>query len=638
MVDSTIMVILDNGASASTFNGVNSNYLYINHGEIPGDLIDNDRNGLVDDYAGTDMSGYYASPYNVSGPASNNYIPYGTGHGNSMATLAVNIMNDAETIPGEREDTTPKIMVIKGISTDALTHALEAGAKVISLSYAYTSESWFQNVSDIMRPYGAVLVTYAGSTQTDSGDYSSGGRHYDNIIKASRITETGQHLSGPGVEFYEEHTSHSGAVAKIAAKITAIWSQKPELSLSELWDILEASSNNNTPLITQNNAQNGSQFGEVDLATAINLALNSNLQGGDPVNQIIHGSSNSEKLFGERGDDTLYGEAGVDSIFAGPGNDALYGGSGNDMLYGGSGNDELYGGAGADVINGGSGIDTAIYAGSSAGVDVNLTRTTQIGGHAQGDALSNIESVTGSSHGDTITGSNGKNMLKGKSGNDFLFGGAGNDTLYGGAGADAILGGSGWDIAHYGDSNTAVNIDMSLNHQVGGIAQGDILQSIEAVNGSVYNDVLIGDSAHNNFRGGNGNDILHGKEGNDVMSGQSGNDTLYGGSGIDDLYGNAGADQFIFEAGLAFAGIDNVKDFSLSQNDKLDVSDLLSGYDPLSDAIEDFVQITNNVTNSTLSVDIDGGNNNFVQIATLIGVTDFTDEEALETSGNLITV
>ena len=75
---------------------------------------------------------------------------------------------------------------------------------------------------------------------------------------------------------------------------------------------------------------------------------------------------------------------------------------------------------------------------------------------------------------------------------------------------------------------------------------------------------------------------------------------------------------------------------SLAQSDKIDISDLLQGYDPLTDAITDFVQITTSGANSILKVDVDGGANNFVQIATINGVTGLTDETALIASGHLL--
>ena len=132
-------------------------------------------------------------------------------------------------------------------------------------------------------------------------------------------------------------------------------------------------------------------------------------------------------------------------------------------------------------------------------------------------------------------------------------------------------------------------------------------------------------------------DTLYGDAGNDYLYGGFGDDTLYGGDGGDYLYGEGGADNFVFESASAFNNSDIIQDFNAGDGDALDISDLLIEYDPLTDAITDFVHITSNGTNSFLRVDADGGANNFIQIAQLSNVTGLSDEEALETSGNLIT-
>ncbi len=149
--------------------------------------------------------------------------------------------------------------------------------------------------------------------------------------------------------------------------------------------------------------------------------------------------------------------------------------------------------------------------------------------------------------------------------------------------------------------------------------------------GTQSNDIITGTAQSQALVGLNGDDV--------IMSG-GGNDFLYGGSGVDELYGESGADTFIFEAISAFTGIDNVHDFSITDGDMLDVSDLLEGFytTPVTQAITDFVQITDNGSDSFMAVDSNGGADNFVMVATIHGQTGLTDEEALETSGNLITV
>jgi hypothetical protein len=56
----------------------------------------------------------------------------------------------------------------------------------------------------------------------------------------------------------------------------------------------------------------------------------------------------------------------------------------------------------------------------------------------------------------------------------------------------------------------------------------------------------------------------------------------------------------------SFNNIDVIKDYSLVQDDILDIADVLVGYDPLTDAITDFVIFTNSSGNSQMFIDRDG--------------------------------
>lgn len=214
------------------------------------------------------------------------------------------------------------------------------------------------------------------------------------------------------------------------------------------------------------------------------------------------------------------------------------GGSGNDTITGNSANNTLIGGAGADILDGGSNGafgDTASYAGSSAGVRVSLAGGTGLYGDAQGDTLTGIENLIGSSHSDTLIGGNGVNRLDGGDGNDFLFdfatgddimnGGGGNDTMQGGTGADQYDGGTGTDTVRYNNSNAAVIVNLKTNSASGGHAQGDTFVSVENLVGSQYADTLTGDDNTNRLEGFSGDDILMGGLGADVLYGDLGFDT-----------------------------------------------------------------------------------------------------------------
>ena len=241
--------------------------------------------------------------------------------------------------------------------------------------------------------------------------------------------------------------------------------------------------------------------------------------------------------------------SGIEHVTGSGHGDTLIGDTGGNALDGADGDDVLIGWSGADSLVGGGGADTASYAGSDAGVTVNLLTGVHGGGHAAGDTLSGIEHLTGSGHGDTLTGDAGSNTLNG---------GGGDDVLTGGAGADSLIGGDGADTASYAGSDAGVTVNLQTGVHGGGHAAGDTLSGIENLTGSGHGDTLSGDAGANVLDGGGGDDSLVGGGGNDWLVGGSGDDTLAGGLGTDTLTGGAGDDRFVFSGSL---GTQTISDF-----------------------------------------------------------------------------
>jgi Ca2+-binding RTX toxin-like protein len=244
-----------------------------------------------------------------------------------------------------------------------------------------------------------------------------------------------------------------------------------------------------------------------------------------------------ENAVGTSGNDQLSGNTGVNVLSGGAGSDGLYGGAGADTLNGDDGDDFLNGGLGADKIYGGAGIDRAEYVGAAAGVTVNLTSGTA----SDGDVLTGIENLYGSSFNDILYGSAAVNVLYGNTGDDQLLGLLGNDTLYGQAGNDALFCGEGDDLAYGGDGS----------------------------------DGLFGEEGADRLFGGNGDDFLSGGDGNDVIWGEAGNDQIDAGAGNDFVVLGAGNDEFTLGLGddrVRFDygnGVDTIRDFGVG-NDILD--------------------------------------------------------------------
>jgi len=277
------------------------------------------------------------------------------------------------------------------------------------------------------------------------------------------------------------------------------------------------------------------------------------VMAGDAGHDVLSGGGGSDSLDGGAGDDILAGGAGNDELIGGEGldtadyldaqadvsvdlsqttvtatvgadhdtlsgienvigsahGDTLTGDGGANVFDGNAGDDTLAGGSGGDTLDGGDGSDTASYEGSWSGVSVNLSTGQGSGGHAQGDALSNIENVEGSDFDDALTGDAGVNTLSG---------GDGDDVLAGGAGGDRLIGGLGSDTAGYQDSDSAVTIDLQADTAAGGHATGDDLDGIENLIGSDHADTLTGDGNDNVLTGGAGGDTLTGGLGSDTVS------------------------------------------------------------------------------------------------------------------------
>ena len=353
---------------------------------------------------------------------------------------------------------------------------------------------------------------------------------------------------------------------------------------------------------------------------------------GNDGNDIIYGyrstaDTNENFLYAGNGNDTVYGAHGDDVIDGGSGNDTIQANNGNDQITGGTGDDTLRGhygddvyifnyGDGNDFIEEKSGTDKILFGAGITAAMIDVTRLNindlmiEIDGGAGGSIELNWHTYGAGYVVETLEFDDGSTIdltaldltMNGTSGNDVLYG-----VTYGGSGVDTIYGNDGNDII-YGYRS---GVDTNEN-------------------------TIFGGNGNDTIQGANGNDIIEGGDGNDAIWGLSGDDVITGGAGVDSIYGSAGADTFVFEASSAFLDVDTIQDFKTSQNDVLDISDLLIGYDPLTDAITDFVQITDSGSTSIVSVDADGGGDNFVQIATLNWITGLTDEDALETSGNLI--
>ena len=255
--------------------------------------------------------------------------------------------------------------------------------------------------------------------------------------------------------------------------------------------------------------------------------------------------------------------------------DVMSGSEGNDELFGLESDDQIWGTAGADLLDGGEGFDSVDYRIMSSGVSVDIRQGLASVTKADGsiDTLVAIEKVVGSFLDDTLASSVSGVTLEGSGGDDVyiigsegvtiiederggydelrtsvniqkmdpfldkmtftgtgdfkgygnaehnvIIAGAGNDWLWGGDGGDRFVGGEGFDTVSYTDSLEGVSIELSSMWGATGIAFGDTYSSIEAVQGSNFNDVIFAGAGAMVMDGADGFDAVDYSRSNDAVS------------------------------------------------------------------------------------------------------------------------
>jgi Ca2+-binding RTX toxin-like protein len=253
---------------------------------------------------------------------------------------------------------------------------------------------------------------------------------------------------------------------------------------------------------------------------------------GDPTSLAmgvvnVDNYSLSYTTVGLVGVENVTGSQFRDAVAGSSGDNVLKGLDGDDTLYGQDGADTLEGGAGADTLHGGNGSDTLSYAGSTAGVYLDLTTQEAFGGDADGDVFDGVESLRGSKLADQLKGDAGGNRLEGLAGDDWLVATAGADTYDGGEGKDFV---------DYSEATAGVTLNLgaytptgqTTGNGTGGLAASQAYIAVEGVVGSAYADSLSAGDGDQTFIGGVGADYLSGGAGTDtyVLNIGDGADTI----------------------------------------------------------------------------------------------------------------
>ncbi len=131
--------------------------------------------------------------------------------------------------------------------------------------------------------------------------------------------------------------------------------------------------------------------------------------------------------------------------------------------------------------------------------------------------------IEGTSGDDSLVGTTGEDFMSGYGGNDTIIGGNGSDLIHGGLGNDSLVGGDdiNWDTVSYetwegGGTTGAVLVNLQ-NGTASGADGLDVLIGFERVDGSAFNDTIIGSTRNEDFDGRAGNDSIVGGGGFDKV-------------------------------------------------------------------------------------------------------------------------
>ncbi|MDD4526584.1 MAG: S8 family serine peptidase [Candidatus Margulisbacteria bacterium] len=167
-----VVAVIDTGLD--TNNRELTEYCLINTKEIPGNGLDDDHNGFIDDY------------YGVNILENNGNVLDDHGHGTSMfSTIAIQSKGNVKIVPIKAFDSSG--CSSQFLIANAIIYAVQRGANVINCSfgYQYSSET-LQIAVQYALDHGVIVVAAAGNNGQEIVMYPSG---YAGVIAVSSLDD-----------------------------------------------------------------------------------------------------------------------------------------------------------------------------------------------------------------------------------------------------------------------------------------------------------------------------------------------------------------------------------------------------------------------------------------------------------------
>lgn len=415
------------------------------------------------------------------------------------------------------------------------------------------------------------------------------------------------------------------------------------------------------------------------------------IEVGASINESLYGNGGNDTLYGDTGNDSLYGGSGFDtasyqyaaagivadlslnqaSVDGDGGSDAFYdienlkgsafvdtliGDDGVNEISGGDGDDIIRGGKLADILTGGTGSDHFVYeVGAQSHISLNGTTSSYV--RMDDTSIMPTTAMTINISFQTTSANKAGIMSYAVPGkyNEII--------LYNPNSLEIYIDNHSFQTGL--TFNDGQWHDLTVTWQQSGLVQlydhGQLLYSGTNYTGTVIeaNGVVIlgqeqdalggGFQSHQAFDGEIGNFAMWNTvlSSSEIADGSSINNALFAyefnegsGSMAQDLVGNRDATLHTINwvsSTVIEEDLDIITDFEKGQ-DSLDISDILDGaFDPVSDAIADFIHLSSNGTDTTVSVDLDGdgGEHAPTTIAILQNTTWISADEMLN-NGDII--
>jgi subtilisin family serine protease len=226
-----IIAIIDTGVDYTHPDLVDN--IWINEDEIPGNEIDDDNNGFIDDIYGFDTGDNDSDPSDFRG------------HGTHCAGIASGVGNNEIGIAGVAWDC--RIMIINSFNDTlfyggilelamGISYAADNAADVISMSLGYNRDiPTIKDAIDYAYSQGCVLVAAAGNSNESEKIYPAG---YENVIAVAATNQNDQRCSPDDWGYYgppfnrKPLGSHYGYWIDVAAPGNLVYSTTPTYHVS----------------------------------------------------------------------------------------------------------------------------------------------------------------------------------------------------------------------------------------------------------------------------------------------------------------------------------------------------------------------------------------------------------------------